>query len=223
MCKLYHVIGLLEIHASYALKILMHWIHLTLNVRRVWSVWMKAESLVLDRSSWVQRLDDLKSRPHACATARFIAQRPDDYGWVVLVALHACSHARSVRPYPLRHVPEDIAHRTMAMRFDVCLINEVDAVLVAQLIPTRVVWIVARPHVVAVARLDEFEVKLHSLFADIVPGVRPMLVSVHSPKLDRHSIDHEHPAFDFDLPKSCPAGNVLLRSIGSVLREDNCI
>ena len=65
-----------------------------------------------------------------------------------------------------------------AVAFQVGLGDEVDAVLVAEFVPARIIRIVAGAHMVAVGLFDEEDVADHLLFGDGVAGRWPVLVAV---------------------------------------------
>ena len=109
----------------------------------------------------------------------------------------------------------------VAVRLDVRLGVQVDAVLVAQLVPARVVGVVAGPHVVAVALLEHLQVADHPLFADVVAGVGPVLVAVGALELDRHAVDREDAALDLDLAEPGPAGEDFGRLIACRCRRQH--
>ena len=64
------------------------------------------------------------------------------------------------------------------MGFQVGLGHQVDAVLVAQLVPARVIGVVAGAHVVAVHRLDQFQIVDHPLLGNIMARIGPVFVAV---------------------------------------------
>ena len=74
------------------------------------------------------------------------------------------------------------------MALDVCLVLQVNAVLVAQIVPVRRIRIVAVAHVVDVAALHQEHLVLHLFTAYGVSCLNIVLVAVYTLQLDRLSV-----------------------------------
>ncbi len=129
------------------------------------------------------------------AVARLVAQRPEGHAGVVLVALEHVARAVHVGGQPLGIVAQRAAAAQVvvhAVRLDVGLVVDVDAVLVAQLVEAAVLRVVAQTHGVEVVALHQLEVAAHELLVDVVARALVVLVHVHALELHGLSVDQQH-------------------------------
>ena len=106
------------------------------------------------------------------------------------------------------------------MRFDVGFVNQVDAIPVAQIVPARVVGVVAGAHGVDVELFHQLNVLDHGLHSDRVARVGIVLVPVHASEQNRHAVDVYLPVFDLDLPEADLAALDFQNVAGRVLQRD---
>ena len=165
-----------------------------------------AEALVVRRARGVQRLHGLERGEEVRTGPGLVAERPHHHRRVVLEVLDVGHVAVDVRGLGLLAVRETLRAVAVAVRFQVRLGGQVDAVLVAQLVPARVVGIVAGADVVAVALLEHLEVAAHLRLADGVAGVGPHLVAVRALELHGHAVVHVDAALDLHLAEAGAAG-----------------
>ena len=98
-----------------------------------------------------------------CTVARLIAQRPDDNGRMITIALHHAGHALAHGGQPAGIVSET-AHRHHAVGFDIGLVNHIQAIAIAKPVPQRMVWVVRAAHGVEVVLLHDFDIATHHRF-----------------------------------------------------------
>jgi hypothetical protein len=84
--------------------------------------------------------------------------------------------------------------------------DEVDAPLVAEFIPARIVRVMAGADVVAVALLEQFQIADHRRFGNRVAGVGHVFVAVRALQFHRHAVHGEEAALDLDLAETRPGG-----------------
>jgi len=86
--------------------------------------------------------------------------------------------------------------------FNVGLAHNVEAVLVAQIVETRIVGIVARAHGVDVELLHQLHIATHFIHRNGFSVLRTVVVAVHAHHFHRLTIHQEHIAIDFHIPKT---------------------
>lgn len=118
-------------------------------------------TLVVHRTRRVVGLEPLVAALEVGAHARLVAHRPDDDRGVVLVAARHALVALQVHPGILRLAGQRLLAVAHAVRLDVRLVEHVDAVAVAEVVPDGVVGIVARTHGVDVELLHDADILHH--------------------------------------------------------------
>ena len=113
---------------------------------------------VVDRPGGIVILNPCGHGGVVRAAAALVAQRPEDHGRMVLVPLDHADRPLHEGRVPVGDVGEQAAD---AVRFEIGLVHQVDAVLVAQVVPARVVGIVRGPHGVDVVALHQLDVLDH--------------------------------------------------------------
>jgi len=99
---------------------------------------------------------------------------------------------------------------------DVRLIDQVDAILVAQFVPAGMVRIVAGAHRVQVVLLDQADVLQHRGLVDRLALQRVVLVPVHAAQHDGHAVHQDLAGANLDLAKAHAAGSDLGDCPGAV-------
>ena len=147
--------------------------------------------LVLYGARGVFRLYPVVGGLEIGAVARLVAERPEDDARMVEIPLHVPLvpfHVRQRVVLPFRERSLPVAH---PVALYVRLRHHVQSVAVAELIPERVVGVVAGAHCVDVELFHQEYVLEHPLAADRVAAVRIHLVTVDS--LEQHALSvHEH-------------------------------
>ena len=134
--------------------------------------------------------------------ARLVAQTPDDDAGVVLlhkhiiaVAFYMCQFVRSV----LCQGALAIAH---TVAFDIGLAHDIESVLVAKVIPTGIIAIMAGAHGIDIEFLHHLDVLDHALHADHITAIGVHLVAVHALKDNGFSIDQHLAVLDLHLTEA---------------------
>mmetsp|Transcript_150899 Transcript_150899/g.484959 ORF Transcript_150899/g.484959 Transcript_150899/m.484959 type:complete len:321 (-) Transcript_150899:1441-2403(-) len=147
LCQL----GLARIHGAEYVRVVIDGLHI---VRRPCG--LQPCVLVLHRPRRITLL-----QPHVCtvvvdAVPRLVSERPEDDAWMVLVPLHVALHPGHVASTPLRFVAQGLVPMEVyAVALDVGLVDHVQAVLVAELVPERVVGVVRATDRIEVVGLHE--------------------------------------------------------------------
>ncbi len=124
---------------------------------------------------------------------------------MVLVALHHADRSveERVRPRRVRR-QRPVGVVLHPVRFDVGLVDDVEPVLVGQLVPARIVGVVAGAHGVDVEPLHQLDVAQHVLLADDVAGARLVLVAVDALDGDRDAVHQQLPVLQLHPPEPHP-------------------
>ncbi len=128
------------------------------------------------------------------AVASFVAERPDRHRGMVLVALIHVFSAVHMGLEPFGIVAERAALAQVvvhAVAFDVCLVVDIQAVFVAEVIEFVGLRIVAEAHGVYVVLLHQLEVLAHEFLGHVVAGLGVVLVDIHALELNGLAVDKE--------------------------------
>ena len=144
------------------------------------------------------------------AVARFVTQTPDDDARVVAVALHHARDALEMRRFVGGILGKRLFVVTHAVRFDVGFVDHVKAVAVAEVVPARIVGVVARAHGVDIEPLHDFDIADHLLLGDHITAVGVHFVAVRAFDEHRTSVDQQLSAGDANVAEA----DVELRALG---------
>jgi len=153
--------------------------------------------LVLNGTGWVERLCEIVGVEEVLPVASLVAKAPDDDGRMVAVSAHhpfdtVCYLlvVQRVLSYCAFPVAESVS---LVVR----LVDDVETIFITQLVPVRVVRVVASAHRVDVQLLHYPDVAEHVLLGDDVGSVRVHFVAVRLP------VDVEQFALDPDGAETC--------------------
>ncbi len=173
-------------------------VHAAFDVRHVLEVAVVHAALVMHGTVRIDLMHMAVHRAEHLACEGFVAERPDEHArMVVIAAQHAVDavHARAL-PFGLAagngvlgrlHVVRDPA----AVRLQIGLVDQIDAVFVAQVVPVFLVRIMRSADGVDVVALAEHDVVDHVLPGDRASALRVEFVAVralehHAPAVKRH-------------------------------------
>ena len=128
--------------------------------------------------------------------AGLVAQRPDGDRRVVLAPLVHAPRAVHVSLEPGGILGQRSRAVTHAMRLDVGLVDDIESVAVAQVVPIGIVGIVGATHRIDVVLLHQLYIFQHQLLAHGAAAVGE-LVAVHPLDQDGHPVDAEAALLDF--------------------------
>ena len=166
-------------------------------------------ALVLNRTRRVDRLHRRALGREVLAVARLVAKRPDENRRMVAVGL---DHPRTTFDMALQvvlPVRKRLFPVAVAMRLDVRLADDHDALAVAKVVPRRIVRIMTGAHGIHVERLEDLNVLLHASLRDGVTALRLHLVAIRA--LEQHplAVQVEDRVLDFDLAEAEGDGAVV--------------
>ena len=153
----------------------------------------------MDEARGVVLVDPVRRRFEIRAVPGLVAHRPTDNARVILVAPHHPCH-----PLDKGSVPFGVLRRAIpdAVGLQIGLVQHKEAVFVAEIVPARIVGVVARAHRVDVERLHQLDVGQHRCDGDGVPGVGIVLVAIDALDADGHAVHTDAPVHNLHLAKT---------------------
>ena len=169
------------------------------------------EALVMCGAGGIQLFDQPSSRTQVIAVAALVAQRPQDHAWAVHIPAHQ-------QPLPIQNcigkplvlcdqsdpvilvLPfKGVIYLYAAVRFQIGLINYIEAQLIAQLVKLRRIGIVGGAHGVQIQALHQLKITAHGLVGAIEAAFHIKIMAVHALQLDSTTIEPQSTVFDLDL------------------------
>ena len=131
-----------------------------------------------------------QNRPQNLRVLALVAQRPHDDARMIAVTIHHVVLAVNNR---VRHIlcNARVFVNHVGMDFEIRLIDNVNAVFIAQIIPVRTVRVMRRAHGVDVVLLHDADVCLHDLARHGVPVFGVRLVAVDAAQGNRLPVDSD--------------------------------
>ena len=169
--------------------------------------------LELAGTRWVGGLHPVVRLLEVRTVTGLVAERPDDDAGVVLERQHIAMLAFQVCQLEVSALSQGTVAVAHAVALDVGLGCKVDAVLVAEVIPARVVGIVAGAHGVDVQLLHDLDVLNHTLHGDDIAAVGIQLVAVGTLDENGLTVDQQLATLDFHLADADALANRLQQLI----------
>ena len=146
-------------------------------------------ALVLHGAALVVCLNRCIAILEVVAWSSLVAKAPYHYRRTVDGGVHHLHIACNMGVAELLDVRCRLLAIVVFVALDVGLVLQVDAILVAQVVPVRRIGVVAVAHVVDVAALHKEHLFLHLLARYVVASLRIVLVAVYTLHLDRLSVE----------------------------------
>ena len=196
-------------------------IHRTVDIR----LGVVTAALILYRTGWIHRLAHIVEFLETLAISALVTHRPDDDGGMVAVALDHAVHAVVESRIPVFSVCQLLIFSIQdTMTLDVCLAYHVETILIAELIPLRIVWIVRGTHGIDVELLHHLHILHHLTDAEGSAVYDIVLLSVHTLNGDGYTIYQKLSVLHFDGTEAERLSHTLLYSaipVGSI--DDECV
>ena len=176
-------------------------IHITADIdcREVFVVFL--DFAVVNQTGIILRTEIIAHRDMVLTPAGFVAERPEDDGRMVLIALihQACTVNICFLPVGMLGQETPVVVDLTAVCFDVCLVTDKQTVFIAQLIEARIVRIVRGTDHVDVVTLHD-----HQIFTDMferrcMTENRMAVVTVDTAALDLLTVDVNDLILDLNL------------------------
>ena len=133
-------------------------------------------------------MEGIVGRHKVLARPGLVAQRPDDYRRMVDVCMCQLHDACHVGRLKFGHMRQRGITVIILVAFDVGLILQIDAILVAEVVPVRIVGVVRVAHMVDVATLHQHDFLFHLLHRDSVACSRIDFLTVDTFQLHRLAV-----------------------------------
>ena len=159
-------------------------------------------AFILNGARRIEALEPLIGRLEVGAVPRFVAEGPDDNARMVAVAIRHALGAVHVRVEPLGGIGERVFSVAHAVRFDIRFIDDIEAVEVAEIVPARIVRIMAGANGVDVEGLHERDIFEHTFLGEGMAGETVMFMTVDALDEDGAVVDAELTVFDLDLAET---------------------
>ena len=175
---------------------LHRWVHLTFHITRIVVTSVVEQPLVMNETGIIQTVEQTGHFIDVLAAVRLIATRPDQDRRMVFVTLvhriGTVKHHRKPLRFVVRHdigiVLRKLCHIPGTVRFQICLINHVNAILITEFINLRRIRVMAGTDPVDVILLHRAKI-LAQLFLRHMPSADGTeLVAVHALKDDPPSV-----------------------------------
>ena len=128
---------------------------------------------------------------------------------MVFVAFDHVFTSVKKRLFPLLFLREAVLLIALRMRFVVSLVDDVDAIFVAQFVPINIIRIMAGAHGVDVVFEHYLNIQLHSLPIDVLSGCSAVFVTVHALHHDRFSVNLKQSVLNLNGAESYIRDNLL--------------
>ncbi|MNC39806.1 hypothetical protein D3C75_884840 [compost metagenome] len=133
--------------------------------------------------------------------AGFITQRPDNNRGMVEIAQHHSRDAFGHRGEPHRIVTQTF-HRHHTVSFNICFVDHVHSVFVAQPIPERVIGVMRAAHRIKVMLFHQHNVLAHGFCVHHLAMDRVMLMAVGAADQQRFAVKFQQALLDFDFTET---------------------
>jgi len=133
----------------------------------------------------------------------------------------ACVWCGPYGPAPVGVLGQAFVTVAHAVRFDVGLVHDIEAAFVAELVPARIIGIVAGPDGVDVVLFHPRQVFPHRFLGNDVGRERVVLVAVDAFQVDRDAVDEQAAVLDLDLAEADFAAGGLEDLAGAVFKGQN--
>ena len=162
--------------------LLIRCVHRTLNIRvvvlRNILVRHMARLLILYWASLVITLYPIIASVEVRSIACLITQTPDNYRWVVIVTQHNTLITCKMCCFVILSMRKALISISHTVRLNISLINNINTILIAQVIPQRRVRIVASTHGVKVMLLHNLNITKHILICKSISALWVHLVTI---------------------------------------------
>ncbi len=163
---------------------------------------LQAGPFILHGACRVHLLDELVGLFKVRSVAGLVAERPDDDRGMIAVGCHIAGVALKCGDAEGRMFGKSLVLIAHAVRLDICLGHQIDAIAVAEVIPARVIGIVAGAYGVDVELLHAAYVLNHTFHRHHISAVGVKFVAVGTLDENGQTVDKQLTVLDFDVAKT---------------------
>ena len=147
---------------------------------------MKTCSFIMQESSRVNSPDVRRASLMMFAISRFIAETPDNDARMIAITFN---HSRNSRKPCGREAWVMTQTGIEGMALNICLINDIQAVFIAQVIKAMVIGIMRCSHGIDIGLFHRHDVLTHIFNGHCFTSIRVMIVTIHAHDSDCLTID----------------------------------
>ena len=174
---------------------------------------------VLHRARGVVGLHPVVALLEVRTVAGFVAQRPHDDRGVILKRHHIALLTLEVGLGIIVATGQRLLAIAHAVALDIGLGRQIEAVLVAEVVPAGIVGIVAGAYGVDIQIFHDLDILDHALYGDDVTAIGIEFMTIGALDKDRLSVDEQLAALDLDMTEAYALGNHL-EHLGALLQGD---
>ena len=174
---------------------------------------------VLHRARGVVGLHPVVALLEVRTVAGFVAQRPHDDRGVILKRHHIALLTLEVGLGIIVATGQCLLAVTHAVALDIGLGRQIEAVLVAEVVPAGIVGIVAGAYGIDIQIFHDLDILDHALYGDNVSAIGIEFMTIGTLDEDRLSVDEQLAALDLDMTEAYALGNHL-EHLGALLQGD---
>ena len=179
--------GLRRIGCKIFLAVVRRKIHRTVDV----GVVLQHGPLILNRPGRIIPLYPVIGSPEIVPVAGFVAKAPDNDARVVDVPVNHTLVADEVGCIVIGPVSQGLLAVTHSVRLDIGLVENIDAILVAERVPARVIRIVASTYCIDIQLFHYFDIPDHLGLGDYISAIRAEFMAVGPLDEDRLTVDEK--------------------------------
>lgn len=164
-------------------------IHLAFHIADCFKLPVPEHTLIMNETAVIPLTEETAHGLNTGSCVRLISAGPEENRRMVLIPLQhgSCPVHHTGLPFrPVsRHIPGRLAPSHLlpgAMAFQIRLIHQIDTVLIAQLIPPRLIRIMAGPHRIDIMLLHKPNIPQHVFFGNGSSPVRIEFMAIDSVK-----------------------------------------
>ena len=205
-------------------------VHPTLHIGYFIEFPVVEHTLVVYQSAGVLAAEEIRHGQNVFPSVGFIAAGPEQDRRVVFVPLEHGFRPVHHAVLPLGQAAGDVPAGfdgsqllPGAVAFQIGLVHQVDALLIAQVVPGCLVGVVTGADGVDVVPAEGVHGPLHVLYADGPTGARVPLMAVHPPDYQALSVEEHQAVFQFKAAETDVIGNDLQNIPGSGNQGQDCV
>ena len=176
--------------------------------------------LILYGAALVDGLHGIVGILEVLAVASFVAKAPEDDAGVVLLHLHIVLVALDMCFVEDGVLGEGLVAIAHAVALDVRLGNDIESIFIAEVIPARVIAVVASAHAVHVQLFHNLDILNHALDADDIATVGIQFMTVSTLDEDGLAVDEQLATLNLDVAETYALGGSLDEVALLVLERD---
>ena len=163
---------------------------------------LDASTLILYRTGLIVSLYPIVSLLEVRTIASLVTQTPNDNAGVVLIGTHVTLLTLDVSLLKVRTNRQGLILVTHTMCFEVRLGSKVETILIAKIVPARIVGIVASTNGIDIQVLHNLDILNHALYRNDVTTIGVEFVAIGTLNQNRLSVNEQLSTLDLDMTET---------------------